>query len=68
MRTSATDRDPGSATIAEVARWFPLSAALGLTNSPDGGLLAPVAGALVLAAYALVSVATGAVQLARTDT
>lgn len=56
-----------AAGIPAIARWFPLSAALGLTNSPDGGLLAPVAGGLVLAAYALISVAIGAVQLARTD-
>lgn len=55
------------AGLPDVGKWFPLATALALTNSPDGDLLSPMSGGLVLGAYTVIALVVGLVQLRRTD-
>ena len=60
--------EPLAATaLPDIARWFPLAAALALTNSPNDALLSPLSGGVVLAAYSAVSILIGRAQLRRND-
>lgn len=55
------------AGLPDFGKWLPLASALALTNSPDGDLLSPMSGGLVLGAYTAIAITVGLVQLQRTD-